>query len=210
MHSTAPAPADSSAEATRPASWLGALLIVLTVAALATLAVRTPRLETTPGLMNALAQAQAQARSPRDALVRHLANHPRDARGWVLLAILEFEADRYEAAATAFERAVDASPTRVARDPGVLCDWADALAMTQGGSLAGRPTELVERALSLRADHPKALEMAGSAAFERRDFASAVTHWRRLLPMLDESSGMQPQLQAAIDRAEKLAATSLK
>ncbi len=76
--------------------------------------------------------------------------------------------------------------------------------------LAGKPTELIQRALSLRGDHPKALEMAGSAAYERRDFAAAADHWRRLLPQLGEGSGARGQLAAAIERAERLSATSLR
>jgi hypothetical protein len=66
---------------------------------------------------------------------RQVEHNPRDGRAWALLAMLEFEADR-------FERAVSTSP-KVAADPAVRCEYADALGMAQGGSLAGRPTELI-------------------------------------------------------------------
>lgn len=201
------APAASAAEASRPASWLGAALLVLLLAAAAAMALRWPVPERAGGL--SAAEVAEGPEALRRALARHLERNPRDGRGWVLFAMMEFEADRFESAAAAFERGIAAS-TKVASDPAVWCEYADALGMAQGGSLAGRPTELIERALSLQANHPKALEMAGSAAFERRDFAAAVTHWRHLLPQLPEGSQMHGELSTAIERAERLAATSLK
>ena len=67
----------------------------------------------------------------------------------------------------------------------------------------------VKRALAINADHPKALEMAGSAAYGRRDFAAAARYWQRLRARLAESTPARAALDAAIVRAEQLAATSL-
>jgi len=140
----------------------------------------------------------------RADLVRHLASHPRDGRGWVLLARMDLEAERYGPAADAFGKALEASP-KVAADAGIWCDYADALGMAQGGTLTGRPRELVLRALTLEPAHPKALEMAGSAAFEQREYAVAAGHWRALLAQLPENSRQQRELVAAIARTERLA-----
>lgn len=144
----------------------------------------------------------------RADLRRQAEHNPRDGRAWALLAYAEFEAESYAAAAAAFEKAAAVS-AKVAADPGVLCDWADALGMAQGGALKGRPLELISRALALRPLHPKALEMAGSAAYEQRQFAMAADYWRRLLPQLAPRSEQQRALEQAIARAERLAATSL-
>ncbi len=76
--------------------------------------------------------------------------------------------------------------------------------MAQGGTLAGQPRELVMHALTLDPAHPKALEMAGSAAYEQRDYATAVRHWQRLLAQLPERSSEQRELAAAIARAERM------
>lgn len=143
----------------------------------------------------------------RAELVRHLKRSPRDGRGWVLLARMDFEADRFTDAAVAYERAL-ATDTKVARDPTIWCEYADALGMTQGGSLAGKPRELVMSALALSATHPKSLEMAGSAAIEAGEYASAVHYWRQLLPQLAESSRERLELAAAIARAEELVAAT--
>ena len=138
----------------------------------------------------------------REDLVRHVARNPRDGRGWILLARRDFADNRYADAASAYEKAIAAS-TKVARDPAVWCEYADALGMMQGGSLEGRPRELVMKALAMNAAHPKALEMAGSAAFEHGEYESAVDYWRQLLTQLPPRSASHRELAAAIAQAEQ-------
>jgi cytochrome c-type biogenesis protein CcmH len=116
---------------------------------------------------------------------------------------MDFEADRYDEAAAAYQKALAAS-VKVAADAGVWCEYADALGMAQGGTLEGKPRELVMRALALNPAHPKALEMAGSAAYEQREFAAATAYWRQLLGQLSERSVQYQELATAIDRAERL------
>lgn len=139
----------------------------------------------------------------RDGLVRHLARNARDGRAWVLLARIHFEADRFTEAADAYAKALAASP-KVAADPGVWCEYADALGMSQGGTLAGKPRELIERALALAPGHPKALEMAGSAAYELQDYEGALRNWRALLAKLPADSRQYRELTVAIERVEGL------
>jgi cytochrome c-type biogenesis protein CcmH len=81
--------------------------------------------------------------------------------------------------------------------------------MAQGGRLAGRPRELIDKALALDAAHPRALEMAGSAAYEAGDFRAAARFWRQLLAQLAAESSEHGQLVAAIARAEQRAKFSL-
>ena len=140
----------------------------------------------------------------RENLSAQVARDPRDGRAWVLLARTEFEADRFSEAAAAYAKAVAASP-KVARDPGVWCEYADALGMAQGGSLAGAPHDLIERALAINPAHPKALEMAGSAAYVARDYASAARYWRELLAQMPARTQQYGELAAAIDRADAFA-----
>lgn len=180
----------------------GVLLLVLALGLIVSAGWRGQRSEPAD-FVESPGQGTPEAR--RDALSAHLDRNPRDGRAWVLLGLLELDADRFEAAGRAFERALSVSP-KVAADPSVWCEYADALGMAQGGSLVGKPTELIEHALSLRANHPKALEMAGSAAYERRDFERAAGYWRRLLPLLPEGSRQRAEVAAAIERSVALAA----
>jgi cytochrome c-type biogenesis protein CcmH len=141
-------------------------------------------------------------------LEAHVAASPDDARAWVMLGRLRMQRDQFAPAAVAYERALGVS-AKVARDPLVWCEYADALGMAQGGRLAGKPRELIDRALALDAAHPRALEMAGSAAYEAGDFRGAVRYWQQLLALLPADSGERAQLAAAIVRAEQRAKFSL-
>lgn len=156
----------------------------------------------------------AQSRQPLDGtelrsqLLAHLANAPQDARAWIMLARTDMSADRFDAAASSYAKALAASP-KVARDAGIWCEYADALGMAQGGSLVGKPAELIRRAMALDALHPRALEMAGSLEYERGDFRAASRHWKQLLDQLTPDSASHRELASAIARADRLAATSL-
>lgn len=144
----------------------------------------------------------------RRQLDAHLAANPRDGRALVSLARLDMAEDRFAEAAGNFAKALEVAP-KVARDADVWCEYADALGMAQGGALAGKPTELIGRALALDGRNPRALEMAGSAAYERRDFRMAATYWKDLLAQMPPGTPTYAELATAIQRAERRAALSL-
>ncbi len=161
--------------------------------------------------LHAPAEAGAALSPALDAvaeLQRHLQSKPGDARAHVLLARELMQRDRFDEAAQHYKRAIAAS-AKVARDAGVWVELAEAEGLGQGGTLAGRPVERVNQALALDATHPRALDLAGSAAWEARDYALAVTHWKRLLATLPEGDGRQVELQAAIDAAARRARFAL-
>ena len=198
----------------------GTARLFVAAAAVALVAVLTIRMQAA-GTDAREAEVQGEARPPipavdsvaeTDALMRrlsaHLVQQPRDARAWAILARLQFDTDRFAEAAQAYEKAL-ALPSKVANDPAVWCEYADALGMTQGGSLAGKPRELIDRALALSPNHPKALEMAGSSEYERGDYAAALRYWRPLLAAQQPGSQAYAELAAAIARTERLAATGV-
>jgi len=174
-----------------------AIAIALPLAAFALyMAVGDPR-----AALDDRASADAPA-AVKGELERHLAQHPRDARGHVLLARIRMDEDRFAEAVASYETAL-ASP-KVAADAGIWCEYADALGMAQGGTLAGKPSEMIAKALALDPAHPKGLEMAGSAAYERRDFAGAARYWRTLLQSTPVDAPGRGELEAAVERAERL------
>jgi cytochrome c-type biogenesis protein CcmH len=118
------------------------------------------------------------------------------------------QGDRFTPAAAAYARALETS-AKVARDPLIWCEYADALGMAAGGRLAGKSREMIDRALALDASHPRALEMAGSAAYEAGDFRAAARYWKQLLAQLPAESTEHTQLAAAIARAEQRARFTL-
>jgi cytochrome c-type biogenesis protein CcmH len=142
------------------------------------------------------------------ALVRHLRQNPRDYRALVFKARLDMRAERFDMAVATYEKAV-AGRSKAANDPGVWVEYAEALGMAQGGTLLGEPLRLVHRALALDPRHAQALDLAGSAAWEVRDYAGAAMYWNRLLTQLTPGEARHVELTGAIERAQRLARLSL-
>src|SRR5439155_13107939 len=86
---------------------------------------------------------------------------------------------------------------------------ADALAMTRGANgemrLSGEPERLVERALEVEPNNLKALALAGTAAYERQDYARAAQLWGRMLPLVPPDSEDARMIAGNVDEAKKLA-----
>jgi cytochrome c-type biogenesis protein CcmH len=134
------------------------------------------------------------------ALAARLEAQPNDAAGWQRLARSYTVLGRYRDAALAMRRASQLLPG----DPNLLAELADLLGMTQGKRLAGEPARLVQQALDLDPRHAKALALAGSVAFEARDYAAARGYWERLLGVLPPDSPMQRSALANIAQAASL------
>lgn len=124
----------------------------------------------------ALAMSQTRDIS---SLEEKVAENPNDPEALVVLARAYVDLKRYADGSRIYERLVKIIPD----EPILWADYADALAMAQG-SLRGKPTELLERSLALNPNHDKSLALAGSAAFERGDYAAAVRYWEKLLELL--------------------------
>ncbi|MBE0626710.1 MAG: c-type cytochrome biogenesis protein CcmI [Burkholderiales bacterium] len=121
-----------------------------------------------------LGQQQMDAMIAR--LAARLEKNPQDARGWVMLARAQAVLGRFDQASSAYAKSLEIFP----EDAQLLADYADSLAMARGGRLAGEPEKLIERALRADPDNAKALALAGTLAFDKRDFALAIKHWERL------------------------------
>src|SRR5436309_629625 len=72
-------------------------------------------------------------------------------------------------------------------EPNVMVDYADALGAS-AKSLHGKPTELVIQALKIDPTNWKGLALAGTAAFDRRDYRAAVDYWQQLKQVLPPES----------------------
>jgi len=134
------------------------------------------------------ADAHAISAGQIEAMVERLATrlreNPEDAEGWKMLGRSYAVLGRFDEAVDAYAKAA----LRVPRDAQLLADFADALGMAHGGSLQGEPEKLVQRALEIDPNHLKALAIAGTAAFPRKDFAGAAGYWQRMLPLVPPDS----------------------
>lgn len=134
------------------------------------------------------------------ALAERLRAEPGNAEGWVMLGRSYTMLGRYRDATLALRRAVDIVP----RNPSLLADLADVTAMAQGKRLAGEPARLVQQALDVDPRHPKALSLAGSIAFEARDYAAARGYWERLAAVVPPESDMARSVRGSIAEALRL------
>ena len=135
-------------------------------------------------------------------LAARLAAKPDDAQGWRMLIRSYETLRRFDEAAKAYARLLKLVP----ETPELLADYAVVLGMAQGQTLAGEPETLIQRALAIDPDNLQALALAGSAAFERKDFANAVKPWQRLLAKVPQDSEMARSIGASIDKARALQA----
>jgi len=133
--------------------------------------------------------------------------NPDDLEGLQMLGRSYMVLGRYKEAVQAFSDLALRRP-----DAQVYADWADALGSVEGNTLAGEPEKLINKALQLDPDHIKALALAGTVAFDRKDFKAAITHWERMASRVDPQSEMgksaQAMLKEARDRAGLPAAST--
>ena len=155
------------------------------------------------------ASLTADAREPMsreriEELVQQLAarmeKEPGNAEGWGLLARTYYAMQRYDDAVKAYEKLAALLP----QDADVMADLADALAMAAGRRIAGRPLELVQAALVRDPQQWKALAMAGTEAFERKDYRAAVGYWERLRAAIPADSPLATNIAGSIDEARRL------
>ena len=147
---------------------------------------------------NAHEMSDAQIAAMLDTLAQRLKSRPDDAQGWVLLARSYHALGRFPEAADAYAHADALIPDNAA----LLADYADALAMTQGRKLAGKPAALAQRALAIDPNHQKALALAAMAALEGRDLDGALSYWRLLLAQFPQTSDDAKQITAIIAEIE--------
>ena len=142
-----------------------------------------------------------QLESLVERLAARLQTSPDDAQGWGLLGRSYAALGRFGESADAYAKAAVRAP----RDAQLLVDFADALAMARGQRLEGEPEKLIQRALEIDPNNLKGLALAGTVAFERKDFARAAAYWQRMLPLLPADSEDARTIQQNVAEARELA-----
>lgn len=101
---------------------------------------------------------------------------PSSGDGWLLLARAYGQLQRYGEADAAYREAAKRLPP----DADLLADWVDAHVMARQREWDGEARNLLKRALATNGRHLKALSLAGSEAFVRGDYGTAIGFWERL------------------------------
>ena len=134
------------------------------------------------------------------ALAERLKAEPDNAEGWLMLGRSYTALGRYTDAVSAFRKASALMPGNAS----VLADLADVMGMAQDRRLAGEPARLVQQALAADPRNIKALALAGSVAFEAKDYGAARAYWERLQAVLPADSEMARSVQGSIAEARQL------
>ncbi|MDX6614183.1 MAG: cytochrome c-type biosis protein CcmH [Blastocatellia bacterium] len=147
---------------------------------------------------------QQQIEANVAALAKRLEQNPGDVQGWIMLARSYTSMEKFTDASAAFAKATALKTD----DAGLWADYAFALAMTNDRKLEGQPVELVNKALKLDPENPKALQLAGSAAFEAKNYKQAIEYWQRLLQKTSPDTEMGQALTERIAEARTLSGSA--
>ncbi|MEW6676776.1 MAG: c-type cytochrome biogenesis protein CcmI [Pseudomonadota bacterium] len=196
-------------EATQPAPAVGGgrglgygLAVVLPVAAFGLYVVMG-----NPGAIQAVAEAQA---NPQVAQGEHdimkliqkveekTRQDPNDPMAWTILAKTYSAVGHWPEALGAWEKALKLQP----EEPAVMTGYAEALAISNGRVLAGKPLELVLKALEKDPNDLKGLELAGIASYQAGEFAKTAYYFKQLLKQLPPDSPYAQDILAAQQDAE--------
>jgi cytochrome c-type biogenesis protein CcmH len=147
------------------------------------------------------AMSNQQIAANVEKLAKRLEQNPNDAEGWLMLARSYTSMERFSDAAAAYAHATALNDG----DASLWADYAEALALSNGQQLAGKPTEAVNRALKIDPKNQKALALAGSAAAEAGEYQKAIDYWQKLLAQLPPGSEITKTVSDEIDKTKKLA-----
>jgi cytochrome c-type biogenesis protein CcmH len=161
------------------------------------MAVRQPAQASPPG---AAPMTKERMEANVTALAKRLEQKPDDVNGWKMLARSYSIMEKYAEASNAYRRATALK----ADDADLWADYALAMTMANGQQMQGQPMELVNKALKLDPENPKALQLAGGAAFQAKRYQEAVNFWERSLGKLPRDSELARALKLKIDEARSL------
>jgi cytochrome c-type biogenesis protein CcmH len=147
----------------------------------------------------------ASSAAPPERTQEQIEANPNDAQGWTMLARSYSSMDKYGEAAGAYAKATELNP----KDADLWAEYAFATGMAEGSSLQGKPLELINRALKVDPENAKALQLAGSAAFQAKDYNKAIDYWQRVLKKVPAGSAVAETINERINEAKTLAASKL-
>ena len=154
---------------------------------------------TVPGSSSATQATQNSPMPPEHiemikALSARLEKNPDDGKGWSMLARSYAVMGRYSESAAAYEKATNLIPNNAA----LLMDYAEVLAVANGKSFQGKPSELIHQALTIDPNNTRALFLIGKAAYQAGDYTHAIDYWEKLVKLLPPNSPQAKQISGNI------------
>jgi cytochrome c-type biogenesis protein CcmH len=122
---------------------------------------------------------------------------PTNLEGWAMLGRSYQVLGRNAEAQTAYERA----GTFIDTDPQLMADYANVLVINSNGNFAGKPQQLINKALKKDPANPLALWLSGVSAFNSGNYQAALKSWetlqKQLAPESDEARAVAESIAEA-------------
>ncbi len=135
-----------------------------------------------------------------EALAAELRESPDNAEGWQMLGRSYLMMEKTEEAVGAYARAYELAGNQ---DPILLTDYAEAIAFASDNRMQGQPLELVNKALAIAPEMPKALWLKGFASFQQGDYVMAVSSWDKAVQAFELTDEARQMLHAYIAEARQ-------
>jgi len=132
-----------------------------------------------------------------EQLEAHLAAHPDDLKGWLLLARTELDLGRYIDAAEAYRHAAELSNQR----PVIVGDWGEAQVMAAGGTVSPEAVQAFKIALADPEAAPRSRFYLALADFQAGDTKKALQEWVDLEAASPDDAAWLPMLRKRIVEA---------
>ncbi len=126
-------------------------------------------------------------------LTKRLEANPDDAEGWAMLGRSYYFVQQYDTSAKAYENAI-AKMSGESAD--LYADYADAQALANNRSLQGKPMDAVVRAIQIDPNHTKSLWLAGTGAYQAKDWQKTKQYWEHLLTLMPQGSENAQMIEA--------------
>ena len=144
------------------------------------------------------AVTQADIERMVSALADKVAQDPSNLEGLAMLVRSYKALGRMQEA----ERAYDRSALHLQNNATMLSDYADVAAANAQGVFTGKPQQLIDQALRLDPNDLMGLWLAGTAAFDAKQYPKALAHWERLFKLLPPQSEDAKVIGQAIERVK--------
>lgn len=145
-------------------------------------------------------RSQAEIEENVAALAKRLQSNPSDVQDWTMLARSYSSMERFGEASGAYAKATELTPDNA----DLWAEYAFTTAMASGRKLEGKPVELIQRALKADPENVKALQLAGAAAFEAKDYQKAIDYWQRVLKKMPQDTEVAQMINERINEAKSL------
>ena len=149
---------------------------------------------------NSRGHSQRDMQKMLDDLKARLAEDPRNAQGWFLLARTAASMNRFDDAVEAFKKLNALVPNNA----DIMADMADMMAAANGKVITPEVEKLLQDALKIDPNQWKALALLAMQSWDRERYAQAANYWERLLKVVPSDFPDRDQIQSNINEAKRL------